>query len=57
MHQLHERANSELAPYRSKMQSAQYKQVATQLINKKLLEHYKLPRLSLFYMDQSGEAE
>jgi len=49
---LHQQATAELAPYRSKMQAAHLKQVITQFVNKRLLEHYKLPRLSLFYMEQ-----
>jgi hypothetical protein len=43
-------ADRELAPYRSKMIGAQIDQLMKQYINKKLLERYKLPRLSLFYM-------
>jgi hypothetical protein len=43
-------ADRELAPYRSKMTGAQIEQLMKQYINKKLLEQYKLPRLSLFYM-------
>lgn len=43
-------ADRELAPYRSKMTSPQIEQLMKQYINKKLLERYKLPRLSLFYM-------
>ena len=43
-------ADRELAPYRSKMLSAQIEQLQKQFARKKLLEKYKLPRLSLFYM-------
>ena len=43
-------ADRELAPYRSKMIAAQIDQLMKQYVNKKLLERYKLPRLSLFYM-------
>src|SRR6185369_8467786 len=43
-------ADRELAPYRSKMIGAQIDQLMKQYVNKKLLERYKLPRLSLFYM-------
>lgn len=43
-------ADRELAPYRSKMTSPQIEQLMKQYINKKLLEQYSLPRLSLFYM-------
>jgi hypothetical protein len=47
---LREQATRELAPYRGKMQAVQIKQVQQQFLQKKLLETYKLPRLSLFYM-------
>jgi phage terminase Nu1 subunit (DNA packaging protein) len=47
---LREQAARELAPYRGKMQAVQIKQVQQQFLQKKLLELYKLPRLSLFYM-------
>jgi hypothetical protein len=40
----------DLSPYRSKMPAAQIQQLQKQYLNKKLLEKYKLPRLSLFYM-------
>ncbi len=43
-------ADRELAPYRSKMPSAQVEQLQKQYLHKKLLEKYKLPRVSLFYM-------
>jgi hypothetical protein len=48
-----EQAARELAPYRSRMQAVQIRQVEQQFLNKRLLEHFKLPRLSLFYMSQS----
>jgi hypothetical protein len=47
---LREQAARELAPYRSKMQAVQIKQIQQQFLQKKLLEARKLPRLSLFYM-------
>lgn len=47
---LREQATRELAPYRGKMQAVQIKQVQQQFLQKKLLEAWKLPRLSLFYM-------
>jgi len=47
---LREQAARELAPYRGKMQAAQIKQVQQQFLQKRLLEKWKLPRLSLFYM-------
>ncbi len=40
----------EMSPYRSKMAAPQIDQLIKQYVNKKLLERYKLPRLSLFYM-------
>lgn len=43
-------ADRELAPYRSKMPSAQIEQLQKQYVHKKLLEKYGLPRFSLFYM-------
>jgi hypothetical protein len=49
---LREEASRELAPYRSRMQSAQIRQVEQQFLHKKLLERFGLPRLSLFYMSQ-----
>jgi hypothetical protein len=43
-------ADRDLAPYRSKMSSPQIDQLQKQYVNKRLLETYHLPRLSLFYM-------
>jgi hypothetical protein len=43
-------ADRELAPYRSKLPGAQIDQLLKQYVNKRLLEKYGLPRLSLFYM-------
>jgi len=43
-------ADRDLAPYRSKMPTAQIEQLQKQYAHKKLLEKYGLPRLSLFYM-------
>jgi hypothetical protein len=43
-------ADRDLAPYRSKMIAAQIDQLLKQYVNKKLLERFKLPRLSLFYL-------
>ena len=43
-------ADRDLAPYRSKMPSAQIDQMHKQYVNKRLVEKYGLPRLSLFYM-------
>jgi hypothetical protein len=47
-----EHAARELAPYRSKMGAVQIRQVEQQFVQKQLLVHYGLPRLSLFYMSQ-----
>lgn len=47
---LKEQAAHQLAPYRSRMGVVQIRQVERQFVHKSLLEHYKLPRLSLFYM-------
>lgn len=43
-------ADRELAPYRRKMPGAQIEQLQKQYVHKRLLEKYRLPRLSLFYM-------
>jgi hypothetical protein len=43
-------ADRELAPYRGKIPPGQVEQLQKQYVHKKLLEKYKLPRLSLFYM-------
>ncbi len=43
-------ADRDLAPYRSKMSGAQIDQLHKQYVHKRLLEKYRLPRLSLFYM-------
>jgi len=49
---LKEQAARELAPYRSRMGVVQLRQVEHQFVQKQLLLHYNLPRLSLFYMSQ-----
>ena len=49
---LKEHAGRELAPYRSRMGAVQLRQVEQQFVQKQLLAHYNLPRLSLFYMSQ-----
>lgn len=48
--QMRAQADRDLAPYRSKMSATQIDQLLKQYVNKKLLERYHLPRLSLFYM-------
>jgi hypothetical protein len=50
---MRESAARELAQYRSRMQTAQIRQVEQQFLHKGLLERYKLPRLSLFYMSMA----
>jgi hypothetical protein len=42
--------DSQLAPYRRKMSSAQLSQIERQYLQKRLWERYNLPRLSLFYL-------
>jgi len=49
---LKEHAARELAPFRSRMGAVQLRQVERQFMQKQLLVHYNLPRLSLFYMSQ-----
>jgi len=49
---LKEHASRELAPYRARMGVVQLRQVEHQFVQKQLLVHYCLPRLSLFYMSQ-----
>lgn len=43
-------ADRDLAPYRSKMSGPQIDQLQKQYVHKRLLEKYRVPRLSLFYM-------
>ena len=43
-------AERELAPYRGKMTASQIDQLLRKYGNKQLMERYKLPRLSLFYL-------
>ena len=50
---LKEQAARELSPYRSRMQALQIRQIEQQFLHKKIIEKYRLPRLSLFYMSQS----
>jgi hypothetical protein len=45
-------AARDLAAYRSRMSAVQLRQIEQQFVHKRLLEHYQLPRLSLFYMRQ-----
>jgi hypothetical protein len=45
-----------LAPYRRKMKTEQLAMIERQFRQKKLFEHYDLPRLSLFYLPVGGVA-
>lgn len=47
---LRAQATREMAPYRSRMQTVQLRQVEQQLLHKRMLEAKGLPRLSLFFM-------
>ena len=47
---LRAQAASEIAPFRRRMQALQIRQIEAQFLEKRLLERYALPRLSLFYM-------
>lgn len=49
---MREQAARELAPYRSRMQALQIRQIEQQFLRRRLLERYDLPRISLFYMQQ-----
>ena len=48
--QVRAEADRDLAPYRSKMTAPQIEQLHKQYVHKRLLDQYKVPRLSLFYM-------
>ena len=43
-------AERDLAPYRRNLTAAQIDQLHKQYVHKRLLDRYRLPRLSLFYM-------
>lgn len=49
---LREQSAQELAPYRSRMQAMQIRQIEQQFLRRRLFEESNLPRLSLFYMAQ-----
>jgi hypothetical protein len=50
---LREQSSRELAPYRSRMQTAQIRQIEQQFLRRCLFQQNKVPRLSLFYMRQT----
>jgi HPt (histidine-containing phosphotransfer) domain-containing protein len=52
LEQMRDQASRELAPYRSRMQALQIRQIEQQFLRRRLLERYDLPRISLFYMQQ-----
>ena len=47
---IREQADTELAPFRSRMNAGQLRQVQQQFLTRRLLQMHSLPRLSLFYM-------
>ena len=47
---LRSEADASLAPYRRDMRGPQLAQLQRQFLQKRLLDQYRLPRLSLFYM-------
>lgn len=47
---LRQQADTEIAPFRSRMTAVQLRQVQQQFLTRRLLQMYSLPRLSLFYM-------
>jgi hypothetical protein len=47
---VHQEADREIMPYRSKMPGFQIEQLRKQFIHKRLFERAKIPRLSLFYL-------
>ena len=51
---LRAQAAQEIAPFRRRMQALQLRQIEAQFLEKRLLEKYALPRLSLFYMRSEG---
>jgi len=51
--QIKTEAARDLSSYRSRMSAVQLRQVEQQFVHKRLLEYYKIPRFSLFYMRQA----
>jgi hypothetical protein len=47
---LRAQSSRELAPYRSRLQTVQIRQIEQQFLRRCLFEQNRLPRLSLFYM-------
>ena len=50
LYQVRTEADRDLAPYRRNMTAPQIEQLHKQYIHKRLLDQYRVPRLSLFYM-------
>ncbi|MEO6830519.1 MAG: hypothetical protein ABI164_11975, partial [Acidobacteriaceae bacterium] len=50
---LREQSARELAPYRSRLQTVQIRQIEQQFLRRSLFQKNGIPRLSLFYMRQS----
>lgn len=50
---LREQSSRELAPYRSRLQTVQIRQIEQQFLRRCLFEQNHIPRLSLFYMRHS----
>lgn len=50
---LREQSARELAPYRSRLQTVQIRQIEQQFLRRCLFEQNGVPRLSLFYMQQT----
>lgn len=50
---LRERSAQELAPYRSRLETAQIRQIEQQFLRRCLFQQHNVPRLSLFYMPQT----
>lgn len=51
---LREEAATAIAPYRSRLGALQLRQITQQFLDRRLLERYAVPRLSLFYMWSGG---
>jgi hypothetical protein len=47
---LREQSAQELAPYRSRLQTTQIRQIEQQFLRRSLFQQLNVPRLSLFYM-------
>lgn len=49
---LREQSSRELAPYRSRLQTVQIRQIEQQFLRRCLFQQHHVPRISLFYMPQ-----